>query len=117
MPPIGLDSPLLPWCEFMNNPDLNTVLQAPEEAILNAPEEATRTLGERNPTIPDVQFYESSNGDMWGLTRDPISGARAVMHRPNPQSGGQVSYIDVDKFLREGANGPEHQALRLLLQR
>jgi hypothetical protein len=109
VPLIGLDSLLLPWCEFMNNPDLNTVLHAPEEA--------TRSRGERTPTISDVQFYESSNGDMWGLTRDPISGARAVMHRPNVQSGGRVSYIDVDKFLREGANGPEHQALRLLLQR
>jgi len=56
--------------------------------------------------------YESSNGDCWYLIRDPVTGARDVMHRPNPQSGGQVSYIEIEKFLAEGADGPEHQALR-----
>jgi hypothetical protein len=61
-------------------------------------------------------IYESSNGDSWRLTRDPQTGARAVMHRPNPQSGGQVSYIEIEKFLSEGANDPEHQALRRLLE-
>ena len=61
-------------------------------------------------------IYESSNGDSWFLTRDPASGAPAVMHRPNLRSGGQVSYIEVDTFLREGANGPEHQALRRLME-
>ena len=60
-------------------------------------------------------IYESSNGDVWCLTVDPVSGARAVMHRPNPQSGGQISYIDVDKFLRESPAGPQHQALKQLL--
>ena len=45
-----------------------------------------------------------------------MAGARAVMHRPNPNSGGQVSYIEIEKFLSEGANGPEHQALRHLLE-
>jgi hypothetical protein len=59
-------------------------------------------------------IYESSNGDSWRLTRDPLTGARAVMHCPNPQSGGHVSYIEIEKFLSEGANGPEHQALRRL---
>ena len=62
-------------------------------------------------------IYESSNGDTWCLTRDPLTGARAVMHRPNPQSGGQVSYIEIDKFLSEGVNGPEHQALRRLMEK
>jgi hypothetical protein len=57
-------------------------------------------------------FYESSNGDIWSLTRDPVSGAPAVIHRPNARSGGEVSYIDVDKFLRERPDGPQHQALR-----
>jgi hypothetical protein len=42
-------------------------------------------------------IYESSNGDSWCLTRDPGTGARAVMHRPNPHSGGQVSYIEIKK--------------------
>jgi hypothetical protein len=61
--------------------------------------------------------YESSNGDSWSLTRDPATGARAVMHRPNPQSGGQVSFIEVDKFLSDGSNGPEHQALKRLMEK
>jgi hypothetical protein len=62
-------------------------------------------------------IYESSNGDSWSLARDPATGARAVMHRANPESGGQVSYIEVNNFLSEGANGPEHQALRRLLEK
>jgi|ERR1700723_126427 hypothetical protein len=61
-------------------------------------------------------IYRSSNGDSWSLTRDPATGARAVMHSPNPQSGGQGSYIEIDRFLSEGANGPEHQALRHLIE-
>jgi hypothetical protein len=61
-------------------------------------------------------FYESSNGDSWVLTKDPATGAAAVMHTPNPQSGGQASYVEIDKFLSEGANGPEHQALRHLIE-
>jgi hypothetical protein len=72
---------------------------------------------EENLAPADTELiYESSNGDTWYLTRDPVTGARAVMHRPNPQSGGQESYIEVDKFLSEGANGPEHQALRRLTE-
>lgn len=71
------------------------------------------------PTSPvdSKLIYQASNGDAWSLTRDPTSGARAVLHRPNSQSGGQVSYIEVDKFLSDGANGPEHQALRLVLEK
>jgi hypothetical protein len=69
------------------------------------------------PSDSDSELiYESSNGDSWCLTRDPLTGARAVMHRPNPQSGGQVSYIEIEKFLSEGANGPEHQILRRLME-
>ena len=64
----------------------------------------------------DKLIYESSNGDSWCLTRNPATGTRAVMHRPNPQSGGQVSYIEIEQFLAEGANGPEHQALRRLME-
>jgi hypothetical protein len=62
-------------------------------------------------------IYESSNGDSWSLTRNPATGARAVMHRPNLQSGGHSSYIEIDKFLSEDANGPEHQALRRLMEK
>jgi hypothetical protein len=64
----------------------------------------------------DQLLYESSNGDSWFLTRDPASGAPALMHRPNLRSGGQAFYIEIDTFLREGANGPEHQALRRLME-
>ena len=64
----------------------------------------------------DKLFYESSNGDSWCLTRNPATGTRAVMHRPNPQSGGQVSYIEIEQFLTQGANAPEHQALRRLME-
>jgi hypothetical protein len=72
---------------------------------------------EEQPVSSDSELiYESSNGDSWCLTRDPLTGARAVMHRPNLQSGGRVSYIEIEKFLSEGANGPEHQALRRLLE-
>jgi hypothetical protein len=73
---------------------------------------------EENLAADDAEFiYESSNGDSWCLTRDPATGAQAVMHRPNPQSGGQVSYIKIEKFLSEGANGAEHQALRRLMEK
>jgi hypothetical protein len=56
--------------------------------------------------------YQSSNGDSWFLPGDPVTGAAAVMHTPNPQSGGQASYVEIEKFLSEGASGPEHEALR-----
>lgn len=72
---------------------------------------------EENAAASDAALiYESSNGDSWCLTRDPVTGAQAVMHRPNPSSGGHVSHIEIEKFLSEGANGPEHQALRRLLE-
>jgi hypothetical protein len=72
---------------------------------------------EENPAASDVALiYESSNGDSWCLTWDPVTGAQAVMHRSNPSSGGHVSYIEIEKFLSEGASGPEHQALRRLLE-
>jgi hypothetical protein len=61
-------------------------------------------------------IYESSNGDSWSLTRDPVTGVAAVMHSPGPRSGGQISYIEIERFLSEGASGPEHQALRQLIQ-
>jgi hypothetical protein len=64
----------------------------------------------------DVLIYASSNGDAWSLTTDPASGLRAVRHQQNSQSGGQVSYIKLDEFLRDNAAGPEHQALRRLLE-
>jgi hypothetical protein len=59
---------------------------------------------------------ESSNGDVWCLTLDAASGRRVVIHRPNAQSGGKVSYIAVENFLEESPDGPQHEALRGLIQ-
>jgi hypothetical protein len=60
-------------------------------------------------------IYESSNGDVWLLARDPASLMPAVRHRPNVSSGGRSSYTEIGKFLRNGAGGPEHQALLQLI--
>jgi hypothetical protein len=76
-----------------------------------------RQIDEMAASLASKLIYESSNGDSWSLTRNPITGARAVLRRPNSRAGGQVSYIEVDKFLSEGANGPEHQALKLIIEK
>jgi hypothetical protein len=60
-------------------------------------------------------FYTSSNGDSWSLIRD--QGAMAVRHVANPSSGGHATQIDIETFLSNGADGPEHQALRHLLDK
>jgi hypothetical protein len=73
-------------------------------------------VDESSTPTAEEPIYESSNGDRWSLTRNPATGARAVMHCPNPHSGGRTCYISIEKFLAEGANGPEHQALRQLLE-
>jgi hypothetical protein len=71
----------------------------------------------QDPIMTDgLLLYESNNGDCWFLNRDPMSSAPIVMHKPNRQSGGQASYIEIDKFLQEGANGPEHQALKRFME-
>ena len=72
-------------------------------------EESPETVGER-------LIHTSSNGDAWYLTQDPATGASAVRHVSNPGSGGHISYRDVESFLADGANGPEHQALRQLME-
>ena len=71
---------------------------------------------ERSVPVNNQLIYQSSNGDSWHLTNDPASGAQAVLHRPNSQSGGRRSYTAISEFLAQGASGPEHQALRRLLQ-
>jgi hypothetical protein len=58
--------------------------------------------------------YESSNGDRWYLSQDPATGLPAVKHVVNLQSGGHVSFRDIESFLSDG-NGPEHRALHRLL--
>jgi hypothetical protein len=74
-----------------------------------------RQAEEKSAAAQSKLIYESSNGDLWYLSQDPATGAAAVKHLPNPQSGGQVSYTEIEKFLSESANGPEHQALRGLI--
>jgi hypothetical protein len=60
-------------------------------------------------------LYESPNGDIWRLVRDPQSGAALVEHQPNASSGGRTSLTDIGQFLRAGGRGPEHQALLALI--
>jgi hypothetical protein len=71
---------------------------------------------EKIAPVKDQIIYESSNGDSWHLADNAATGAQVVLHRPNPQSGGQPSYIEINKFLAQGSSGPEHQALRRLLE-
>jgi hypothetical protein len=68
------------------------------------------------PSVPaEKPFYRSSNGDRWYLAEDQATGSRVVRHVANPQSGGHVSYQDIESFLSAG-QGPEHQAFRLLMK-
>jgi hypothetical protein len=74
-------------------------------------------LEHRSEPVSEQVFHASSNGDSWSLSRDPATAAPVVVHVANPQSGGHVSRIDIESFLAGDANGPEHQALRRLLER
>ena len=67
------------------------------------------------PDVEEKLVFESSNGDSWYLGRDPASGLRAVKHVANPESGGNVSYLEIEDFVSSGG-GPEHQALRRLME-
>jgi hypothetical protein len=66
---------------------------------------------DKNPSGAEKLVFKSSNGDSWYLGRDPETGSRAVKHVANPESGGHVSYLDIESFL-SGGDGPEHQAFR-----
>jgi hypothetical protein len=70
---------------------------------------------DRSEPISENLIYESSNGDLWYLGQDPATGSRAVKHVANPQSGGHVSYLEIDSFL-SGGHGPEHRAFRHLME-
>jgi hypothetical protein len=75
-------------------------------------------LGRRidEPAATEEHFYKSSNGDSWSIARDATTGGRSVIHRPNPQSGGRSSQVAITDFLKDQADGPEHQALRSWLE-
>jgi hypothetical protein len=60
-------------------------------------------------------LYESANGDIWRLVRDPRSGVVMVEQEPNRSSGGQTSLTEIGQFLRAGGKGPEQQALLSLI--
>jgi hypothetical protein len=65
---------------------------------------------------PPSHFYASSNGDFWSLVYDANSGRPSVKHQPNVGSGGKASYNNVDQFLGERPSGPQHEALKLLME-
>jgi hypothetical protein len=71
---------------------------------------------DRGPTDEKI-FYTSSNGDWWSLIRDQTTGAVAIRHVANPSSGGNTTQIDIETFLSNGADGPEHQALGRLVEK
>lgn len=68
-------------------------------------------------TLSSEDIYRSQNGDVWRLIRDTVSSRVIVRHEANPWSGGHVTEIDAKEFLRQGGSGPEHAALRDLLER
>ena len=64
--------------------------------------------------VDDV--YRSSNGDVWQLIREASPQRCLVRHTSNASSGGAVSEMSVEAFLALNGSGPEHGALRLLLE-
>lgn len=69
-----------------------------------------------SPVPNEKLIYESSNGDVWYLCENPVTTLPAVKHVANPQAGGHIDYLEVENFLSIG-RGPEHQALRDLIER
>jgi hypothetical protein len=61
------------------------------------------------------ELYRSPSGDSWYLGREPQNGRAFIIHQPNGPSGGRLSHIELADFLKDGANGPEHQALFRLI--
>lgn len=58
-------------------------------------------------------FYESCNDDVWLLTRDPVEDARRGAQADSALAAGHCT--EIGKFLRNGASGPEQQALLHLI--
>lgn len=61
------------------------------------------------------ELYRSPSGDSWYLGREPQNGRAFIIHQPNGPSGGKLSHIELSDFLKDGAKGPEHQALLRLI--
>jgi len=60
-------------------------------------------------------IYSSSNGDRWQLVHDTVAGRIIVRHEANAASGGHLTELDLDEFMRRNGSGPEHAALRHLI--
>jgi hypothetical protein len=79
-------------------------------------EEELPNAQDTHASVPkELLVYEGSNGDNWYLVEDPATGLSTIKHTGNLQSGGSVSFSEVESFLSVG-NGPEQQALRTLLR-
>jgi hypothetical protein len=67
-------------------------------------------------TIKTREIYTSSNGDRWFVGTEFDSGRVFVRHEANIPSGGHVTELDIDAFLRSHHGSPEHQALMHLIR-
>jgi hypothetical protein len=65
-------------------------------------------------TMHPVQFYSSSNGDRWLLTRGADREA-LVLHQANIPSGGALTRIAIADFLGGNTEAPECRALLRLI--
>ena len=63
-----------------------------------------------------TEIYRSSSGDRWRLVRTTEPTGALVRHIPDSPSGGRPSDITVAAFLSTGGVGPEHWALRRMLE-
>ena len=81
------------------------------------PQGAGTGLAPTGMTATSEDIYRSSNGDRWRLIRDITSARAFVRHDPDPSSGGRVTHVPVDEFLSREGHGPEHVALRRLLDK
>lgn len=63
-----------------------------------------------------AEFAWSSNGDRWFLETKDAAGKDHVLHRANRASGGHETRYEIERFLALHPQGPEHVALRMLLE-
>ena len=75
------------------------------------------TLDRQTKEVPGGtrEIYRSSNGDTWQLVNEAGSNSPIVRHTANISSGGKVTDLSVEQFLAVNSHGPEHAALRVLL--
>jgi hypothetical protein len=65
--------------------------------------------------IEDI--YRSANGDRWLLVCDSEAGQAFVRHEANLAAGGQVTDLEIEEFFSRGGSGPEHTALREIIEK